>query len=133
MTVKQYIELEPSVDVSKYYAIVKRALSIQYYIDDLYLRFIGGEYAHGPLSAEFIARYSARLDVPAFMKWLASSPFVCNRIAEKATYNHIFKYSGILLVYYAVANNRIQAKIDSVIPEKDLELIYGDLGISING
>ncbi len=86
-----------------------------------------------PLNGLVLDRYGHDVDLKTVVNELQLMPFIGKRIIEHAKYMASFRIPSILLVYFCVSTSPHSTHNDCPILEKELELIYSDLGKSLNG
>ncbi len=86
-----------------------------------------------PLNSLVLDRYGRNVDTNNMVDWLHSNPFIGERISERAKYLSSFRIPSVLLIYFCAYTCPNDTLKDCPILDKDLELIYNDLGKSING
>lgn len=89
--------------------------------------------AKSPLNDLVLDRYGHEVNPDDIENWLNQRVYIGQRIAERAVARASFRLPAILILYYAAANATHGTPINCPLPEDDLSLIYGDLGLSLNG
>lgn len=100
-----------------------------------YSRRVGdAEAASGsPLDDLILDRYGHNVDVSELLGWLDERPYIFDRISERVETRASFRVPSILLIYYSAGIAPNGTVGNCPITEADLELVYSDLGRSIDG
>ncbi|MNK98383.1 hypothetical protein D3C87_1187450 [compost metagenome] len=64
---------------------------------------------------------------------IKSKSYITDKIREHAQTSHLFRQAATLVVYLAVISGPNAAKDKWPFTQEDLSLIYGDLGVNIDG
>jgi ppGpp synthetase/RelA/SpoT-type nucleotidyltranferase len=92
--------------------------------------------AESPLNSLLIDHYKSFVGVTFendFEKWWRSKSYLESRISERAQSAALYRTPAVLLVYFCVSSAPVRAKQDSPLTDNELQLIYSDLGLALNG
>lgn len=89
--------------------------------------------AGSPLDDLVLDRYGHEVDMLALQEWLRARAFIGTRISEHVEIRASFRVPSILLVYYSAAIAPSGTVSSCPIPDTDLEIVYSDLGLSLEG
>lgn len=73
------------------------------------------------------------MDVQAIITYIEENKFIADRIKERYAERHLFRQPSILLGYYLVDVMPAQAKEYWPLDSTDLEMVFSDLGKSLDG
>ena len=104
-------------------------------LSDEYVRLVGKAAAaqDSALNDLVLDRYGHDVNPDELVEWLGSRAYIGTRISERTDRMAIFRIPSVLLVYYSVGIAPNGTPVDCPISYTDLELIYGDLGLSLEG
>jgi putative GTP pyrophosphokinase len=104
-------------------------------IERIYERLVGSAATatKSPLNDLVLDRYGHDLNSDDVESWLNARAYIGQRISERIAARASFRLPAILIVYHAAATATHGTPINCPLPEEDLSLIYGDLGLSLNG
>lgn len=89
-----------------------------------------------PLNSLLIDHYRAMLNKPFesdFRSWWERKSFLREAIGARRDTNALYRTPSILLVYFCVSASPTMAKHSSPLTDKELQPIYSDLGLALNG
>jgi putative GTP pyrophosphokinase len=92
--------------------------------------------ADSPLNSLLIDHYRAQISSTFeadFENWWKSKQFLRTIIATRRNGEALYRTPSILLVYFCVSVAPTLAKQDSPLTDKELQPIYSDLGLALNG
>ncbi|WP_395173947.1 GTP pyrophosphokinase family protein [Roseibium alexandrii] len=104
-------------------------------LDALYAQIVGkpATASTSPLNHLLLDRYGRDVEWSEIENWFAGRKWIGERIKERAAQSASFRVPSVLLVYFCAKNFPHGTPINCPLPENDLELVYGDLGDSLNG
>ena len=92
--------------------------------------------ADSPLNSMLIDHYRAQLSgtfEADFENWWRGKKFLVETITARRKSEALYRTPSILLVYFCVSVALTLAKQDSPLSDKELQPIYSDLGLALNG
>jgi hypothetical protein len=101
-----------------------------------YAAILGAESKESPLNSLLIDHYGKFAGVKfeeEFELWWRGKSFLTKTINVRRSGIALYRTPAILLLYYCASVVPILAKRDSPLTDKELQPIYSDLGLALNG
>jgi putative GTP pyrophosphokinase len=101
-----------------------------------YVAVINREAAESPLNSLLIDHYRPFVKATFeadFENWWRAKTYLAGLITKRAENLTLYRTPSILLVYYCASKGPNLAKQDSPLTDKELQPVYSDLGIALNG
>jgi putative GTP pyrophosphokinase len=106
------------------------------FLSSKYAAISGAAPTDSPLNALLIDHYRVQLSdtfEADFQRWWKGKTFLAEIIAARREGVALYRTPSILLVYFCVSIGPTLAKQDSPLTDKELQPIYSDLGLALNG
>ena len=106
------------------------------FLADKYVGIFGAESTKSPLNSLLIdhyCRFAGGKFEEEFEVWWRGKSFLAKTINARRSGVALYRTPAILLLYYCASVVPILAKRDSPLTERELQPIYSDLGLALNG
>ena len=116
--------------------VVADTKKIAEFLSFRYAAIFATEPADSPLNSLLIDHYRVQLSSTFeadFESWWSRKSFLAETIATRRASEALYRTPSILLAYFCVSVAPTRAKQDSPLCDKELQPIYSDLGLALNG